>query len=141
MSKLLFDTQPLVIDPCLAKVIGLNEAIILQQIHYWIEINRKTKKNIKDGHVWTYNSLSKWQEQFPFWSESTVKRTITQLKKKGLIVTGKYNKTKMDRTTWYRIDYEELETLVKPKSLRSGQNDPLDQVKMNQSNSSIWDIR
>lgn len=37
MSKLLLDDEPLVILPKLAAAIGLNEAIILQQLHYWLE--------------------------------------------------------------------------------------------------------
>ncbi|UWV93843.1 hypothetical protein NW062_00655 [Mycoplasmopsis cynos] len=32
-----------------AKEIGLNEALILQQINYWIEINKKTGKNFYEG--------------------------------------------------------------------------------------------
>ena len=41
MSKILFDEQPIVVSRELAKLIGLNEAIVLQQVHYWLEINRK----------------------------------------------------------------------------------------------------
>ncbi len=29
--------HPLLIPPALAKEIGLHEAVILQQIHYWLE--------------------------------------------------------------------------------------------------------
>lgn len=36
MSKLLIDDYPIQVLPKLAKVIGLNEAIILQQLHYWL---------------------------------------------------------------------------------------------------------
>lgn len=114
MSKLLFDTAPLVIDPDLAKSIGLNEAIILQQLHYWTEINKRGNRNYKEGYTWVYNTLEEWQQQFPFWSTDTIKRTMTKLKTIGLIVTATLNKAKMDRTTWYRIDYEKLETLHKP---------------------------
>lgn len=35
MSKLLLDSNPLVIIPELAVAVGLNESIILQQLHYW----------------------------------------------------------------------------------------------------------
>ena len=37
MSRLLLEDEPLVVLPKLATVIGLNEAIILQQLHYWLE--------------------------------------------------------------------------------------------------------
>jgi len=37
MSKLLIDEYPLQVLPSLAVIYGLNEAIILQQVHYWIK--------------------------------------------------------------------------------------------------------
>ena len=33
----LFDEHPLVIDVKLAQIIGLNEAIVLQQVNYWLQ--------------------------------------------------------------------------------------------------------
>ncbi len=111
MSKLLFNEQPLVIDKQLAKLIGLNEAMVLQQIHYWLEINRKADKNFREAQYWTYNTLEEWQEEFPFWSVDTVKRTLTKLRKMGILITGNFNRLKMDRTLWYTINYEELEKL------------------------------
>lgn len=101
--------------PSLAEKIGLNEAIMLQQIHFWIT----RKPHEKDGRQWIYNTYAEWATQFPFWSESTIKRTIRSLEKKGLIITGNYNKVKIDKTKWYTIDYEKLERMTSP----SGQND------------------
>lgn len=120
MSKLLFDTYPLVIDPQLAVRVGLNEAIILQQIHYWIQINAKANRNHRDGHFWTYNSYEGWQEQFPFWSLRTIKRLFTSLEKRGLIITANYNRLKLDRTKWYRINYKALQSLVNSPLCQNG---------------------
>lgn len=111
MSKLLLDQQPLMVMPKLAAKIGLNEAMILQQIHYWNEINQKANNNFKEGYYWTYNTVKEWQDQFPFWSTSTINRAITNLEKMRLVISGNFNKLKIDRTKWYRIDYEVLETL------------------------------
>ena len=111
MSKLLLDEQPLLIMPQLACKIGLNESVILQQIHYWNQINQKMNNNYRDGHYWTFNSYEKWQLQFPFWSVKTIQRTINNLEKIKLIVAGNYNKLKIDRTKWYRIDKDVLELL------------------------------
>ena len=36
-TMVLYDRYPLIINPTLAELIGLNEAIVLQQIHYWTE--------------------------------------------------------------------------------------------------------
>ena len=74
MNKL-FSLHPLVVDKELARILGLNEALILQQVNYWIEINKKNKRSFHEGRYWTYNTINEWQEEFPFWSTSTVKRT------------------------------------------------------------------
>ena len=110
-SRLLFNAHPLVIDPELAALIGLNESIILQQIHYWTEMNRKSGRNFKEGFHWTFNSVASWQEQFPFWSADTIKRTLVNLRKKDILVVGNFNKLRIDRTLWYRIDYGALDSL------------------------------
>ncbi|GET11643.1 hypothetical protein SN811_01430 [Ligilactobacillus agilis] len=105
MSNLLFDERPLVIQPTLAKLLGsLDEAVILQQIHYWLE----KKTNIKDGRSWVYNSMTDWQKQFPWLSLKTVKRKFKSLEDKGLLITANYNQYKFDRTKWYSIDYQNL---------------------------------
>ncbi|EOD3987471.1 replication protein [Staphylococcus aureus] len=117
MTKLLIDDYPIQVLPKLAELIGLNEAIVLQQIHYWL--NRSNHDY--DGKLWIYNSYPKWIEQFPFWSESTIKRAITSLEKQKLLHVGNYNKAGFDRTKWYSINYFELEILV---TRASGQNDP-----------------
>jgi len=137
-SKLLFDEQPIVVSRELAKRIGLNEAIVLQQIHYWLEVNRKTHKNFIDGRYWTYNSMRNWHENdFSFWSFNTVQRTFSSLEKKGFLVTGNYNKQSFDHTKWYSIDYETLEPLKKsiaPKwGNRSTQSGVIDHPTLGQS--------
>lgn len=106
-SKLLFDEPPIVVSPSLACLIGLHEAMILQQIHYWLY----KSGNTIDGKKWVYNSYKDWQKQFPFWSIATIKRTIKSLKKQDLIETGNYNKLKVDRTVWYTINYDKLESM------------------------------
>ena len=112
-SRLLYDERPLVVIPELAVVVGLNSAIVLQQIHYWVRINQRADKNFRDGYYWTYNSYEDWREQFPFWSISTIKRIFMELESDGLIVTGNYNRLPIDRTKWYRLNYEHLSESVK----------------------------
>lgn len=120
MSKLLLDEHPLLVMPELAKRIGLNESIVMQQIHYWNEINKKAKNNFKDGYYWTFNTYEEWQKQFPFWSDKTIRRIFTFLENHGLVISSNYNKLQIDRTKWYRINYEALKNL---ESFSCGQND------------------
>lgn len=99
---------PILVLPTLAKEVGLNEAIFLQQLHYWL--NGKGVK-VRDGRRWLASTYEDWQEQFPFWNISTIKRIIRSLAKQGLLLKGNYNETAFDRTIWYAIDYETLERL------------------------------
>ena len=114
MSKLLINQPPLQVLPDLAVKIGLNEAIIIQQLHYWLE----RSVNIREGRKWVYNDYEQWQEQFPFWSERTIQRAFLSLEKLGIIVTKQFEKytsdyTKRNRRKWYTIDYVAFEKLEK----------------------------
>ena len=102
--SLLISEPPLQVLPSLAVKIGLNEAIILQQIHYWL----LKSNNVRDGYKWVYNSYSEWNKQFPFFSRNTMIRAFNSLEKQGLLITANYNKASFDKTKWYRIDYEKL---------------------------------
>ncbi|MBE2907519.1 DnaD domain protein [Anoxybacillus flavithermus] len=102
MKKWLVDDEPLFVLPTVAVKLGLNESIFLQQLHYWLGKSTHTH----DGHVWVYNTYEGWKKQFPFWSESTIRRTIVRLEKKGIVVS-RY-RSQMDKTKWYRIDYDVL---------------------------------
>lgn len=115
MNKLLIDDYPIQVLPKLAELIGLNEAIVLQQIHYWLN----NSKHKYDGKTWIFNSYPEWKKQFPFWSLITIKRTIYSLEKQNLLLIGNYNKAKFDKTKWYSINYQTIEGMIRP----SYQND------------------
>jgi hypothetical protein len=122
--KLLIEQPPLQVLPELAIHLGLNEAIFLQQLHYWL----RESKNLEDGYQWVYNSLTGWKSNhFPFWSEKTIQRIITVLKNLDILIIGNYNKFKGDRTLWYRINYEALDQVIADRigKLPSGQNDQM----------------
>jgi len=131
-----------VISPDLAYSIGLNEAIALQQVHYWL---KETTSGVDhDGVRWIYNTAEEWNEQFPFWSPSTLKRTFTNLKKLGLLRIEQLNKAQRDMTNFYTINYEsdlldEVKVASSMKSKRANpsvQNDQMEQVKKKRSISS-----
>jgi hypothetical protein len=134
-----------VIDVNLAVKLGVNEAIVLQQINYWIEANKKAGRNFEEGRYWTYNSIKEWHEQLPFLAEKTIKRAIDNLKNKDILITDNFNKAKFDRTLWYTIDFEKLEDLFIEKELEEtgdidlpkrenalGQNDPMEEDNLTQ---------
>ena len=119
MNNYLLDCQPLIVLPELACAIGLNEAVVLQQVHYWVKLNEKANRNYVQGRYWTFNSYEDWQRQFPFWSLRTVKTVFTRLENIGLLVSGNFNEKGFDRTKWYTINYEKLASLLPVPSCKS----------------------
>lgn len=104
MSRLLINEPPLQVLPSIAKEIGLNEAIMLQQMHYWLLKSANEFKGVK----WFYKTLEEWQTEFPFWSAMTIRRTLGSLEKQKIIKIGNFNKKKFDKTKWYTIDYQRV---------------------------------
>lgn len=107
MSSLLVDERPMLILPSLAEKVGLNEAVLIQQIHYWLEKSR----HIKEGRKWIYNTYKDWKKQMPFWSHATIGRTIRSLEEMGFLISANFNASKMDKTKWYTIDYKKIAEL------------------------------
>ena len=103
--NLLINESPLQVLPTLAVKYGLNQALVLQQMHYWL----RKSKNIREGHKWVYKTLEDWHKEFPFWSKSTLERIMRKLEQEQLIVVGNYNRLKMDRTKWYRVNYKAID--------------------------------
>ena len=107
MSKRLIKENPIMIQPSLVMKFGLNQAIIIQQVHYWLV----TSPHIKDGRRWIFNTYKDWQGQFPFWSERTIMRSFLALEEEGYLISANYNRMKLDKTKWYTIDYDKLAEL------------------------------
>lgn len=92
---------------------GLNKAIFLNQLNYWIELNEQSGINFEDGYYWSYSSYPKMIERdFPYWSVDTLKRAVTSLEKYGIVISANYNSMKMDKKKWYRIDYKRLQEVI-----------------------------
>ena len=110
-SNLLIDADPLIVLPSLALAIGLNEAIVLQQVFYWLGDDRKPQS--RDGRRWVYNTYRQWQEDnFPFWSLRTVQETFLSLENQGLLISEHFNLSRGDRTKWYSIDFDRLDEVM-----------------------------
>lgn len=133
MSRLLINENPLQVLPTLACAIGLNEAVVLQQIHYWMS----SSQHFYDGRRWVYNSVTNWQKQFPFWSEATIKRALVSLERQGMVSCANYNRDPRDRSKWYSINYAVLEALEqhsKPMNDAFGQIDQMERSNMTKCN-------
>lgn len=92
-----------ILDVDIAKIYGVNAAILLENIGYWIKQNEANETNFFDGTYWTFNSRRAYRELFPYMSERQLNTAFQKLIDDGLIITGNYNKLAYDRTLWYAL--------------------------------------
>lgn len=88
-------------DPEVAKEVGINAAVIYQNIAYWCEKNAANGKHIHDDRAWTYNSTQAFTEMFPYLTAEQIRRAIERLEQAGYIWIGNYNEKQYDRTRWF----------------------------------------
>lgn len=106
MSSALINDYPITFLPHLAKAIGVNEALVLQQLHYWL-VNHAEVQH--EGKFWIYKTYEEWQEQdFFFWSVRTVKSVFKSLTNLGLIESQKLSSNRHNRVNYYTINTEKL---------------------------------
>lgn len=106
MSSALINDYPITFLPHLAKAIGVNEALVLQQLHYWL-VNHAEVQH--EGKFWIYKTYEEWQEQdFFFWSVRTVKSVFKSLTNLGLIESQKLSSNRHNRVNYYTINAEKL---------------------------------
>lgn len=149
----LLSEAPMLVYPTLAKLLGINKSIMLQQLHFLLNTTKtaKNKYNFIDGRWWVYNSYPEWQRDYFVWlGESTIKRFFLELEDAGIVRSRQGVKNPNDRRKWYTIDYEAWEryaaalpseTDASPVAEdgsesddASAQNEPMgDQLKMSRS--------
>ena len=133
--KLLYTQEPIVINPVAAEVLGVNEAIIVQQIHYWLNINEKAKINFHEGRYWTYNTYENWQKtNFRFFSLRTLKRIFKKLFDEKILIKDNFNKKKYDRTLWVTINYEKLDKLLNEYEIKNKEENKENNIEKNDEN-------
>lgn len=90
-------------DIHMASEVGVNAAVLYQNIKHWCAKNAANGKHQHDGQSWCYNSVSAFTALFPYLTTSQVRTALTKLIEGGFIVEGNYNKTPYDRTKWYCV--------------------------------------
>lgn len=102
----------------IAKIYGVEEAILLHNIYYWISKNKANNKHFYDGYYWTYNSIKAFSELFPYWTKRQIERILNNLIKKEALIKGNYNKLNYDRTSWYAIT-QNVKSIYENKEIHS----------------------
>jgi len=88
-------------DPEIAKKVGVNAAILYQNIVWWAEKNAANGKHLHEGRHWTYNSIRAFDALFPYMTLKQIRTSLEKLEEVGLILSGTFNKMGYDRTKWY----------------------------------------
>lgn len=107
----------------IAKLFGVDEAIMFENFRHWITKNRADERNIFDEKAWTYNSKRYYAEYFNYWSQEQVKRIINSLRKQGVLITANHNKSAYDKTLWYSFSDQYYDAFT------IGSYHPIDKVK------------
>lgn len=103
----------------LAQRHGVNGAIFLHAMAFWVAKNQANGRHFHEGRTWTYNTLDALTKLFPFWTRRQVERIVAKLKEDGALLTGNFSQDKTDRTVWYALTDPVLEAyglLVCPTS-------------------------
>jgi len=97
---------------------GLNEAIFLSNMKFWIAKNIANEKNYfpvcsekypdmqNEYRYWTYNTVQAYTKLFPYWTDKQVRNIIDSLLKQSIIIKGYYHENKCNRTSWYAFKKE-----------------------------------
>lgn len=99
-----------------AELYGIEEAIILENIAFWIKKNESNNKNFYDGYTWTYNSAESFNKLFSYITPSKIRRCLLKLEELEVLKSGNYNKQGYDKTKWYSITNLEVSTFYKLKN-------------------------
>lgn len=103
-----------------AEIYGIEGAVIIHNLFFWIKKNKANQKHFYEGRYWTYNTLNAWAELFPYFAPivegkngkqpyrrtDKVQRIIKSLEDSGAIIKGNFNPTAYDRTIWYALSDE-----------------------------------
>lgn len=121
----LIEESPRMLMPSLAMMVGINEALVLQQVHFLCTQPQSGVVDA-DGNKWIWNTYETWKEvYFPFWGVRTIQDLFLSLEKKGLLLTTTRLLDKWDNTKFYRVDVEAVRAGIEPeKTTRRGAQEP-----------------
>lgn len=87
----------------IAKKYGVNEAIFLNHMAFWIQKNLSNNKHLYEGRYWTYNTQNALLNIFPYWTRQNLRTVTKSCVDQELVITGNFNSISYDRTLWYGL--------------------------------------
>ncbi len=114
MGTVLLEEPCIPLFPSLARLVGVDEAILLQHLHFLLD-----RGDIRDGRRWVCNRYDEWQRHLSWWSARKIQRLFLGLEKRGYVVAAHFNRSPIDKTKWYRLDYDRLYRDLAGKPVRT----------------------
>jgi len=91
-----------------AGLYGVEEAVLIWHLQFWIRKNAANSEHQYDGRTWTYNSAKALATLFPYMTDRQLRRTVDSLESQDVVVKGNYNRSGMDRTLWLAFSDETI---------------------------------
>ena len=89
-----------------AEKYGVECAVLLKNMRFWLDKNLANGKHVKDGRVWTYNSVKAFSDLFPYLTEKQIRTRLEKLEAAGVLLTDNFNSKNYDKTKWYSVNEE-----------------------------------
>jgi hypothetical protein len=104
-------------DMNIAAALGnINAAIIVQQLHYWM--NKKEVGVIVEGVKYVYNTFVDWvNEQFSWLSVWQFRKAMSLLRSLGIVKVVRYKARQWNQTNYYTLDSDRLMEWAKSESI------------------------
>jgi hypothetical protein len=80
---------------------GVENAVFIQNIHFWVHKNAANNMHFHEGKYWTYNSRKAFDKIFTFWSQRQIQRIVKNCEKLGAIEVGNFSEKNYDSTLWF----------------------------------------
>jgi hypothetical protein len=104
-------------DMQIAAALGdINAAIIIQQLHYWMQ--KKDVGVIVKGIKYVYNTFYQWvSQQFSWLSVWQFRKAMDLLRSLSIVKVIRYKASQWNQTNHYSLDYERLQEWAKAESI------------------------
>lgn len=95
-------------ETSIASKYGVNEAILVHNLYFWINKNATNGEHYHDGRYWTYNTIQALSAQSLCLTEDQVRRSVNKLLDANFLVKCNYSKSNLNRTLWYAFSDEAI---------------------------------
>ena len=96
----------------LAEKYGIEEAIIINHLYFWIHTNEAKDEMDKNGRTWCYMSAKGMEKYISYMNGQKIRRILLKLEELGKILIDRFNASAMNHTLWYAFTDEFIQELL-----------------------------